>query len=199
MDTGSEGESNRNVNDHNNGQSDGSKKPKRQMKTPFQLNMLEKTYASDMYPSEAVRAQLSESLGLTDRQLQMWFCHRRLKDKKEGTLKTSGGDRKELIKPVKHELIMFDRGGVGGGGGGSDQGSRSRSYRESWARSRSKSGSESGSGSDSDSSEFNEPLVHSRAYELTQERMMQHGLWKLWRCGGEQCLYCFVLDATMRL
>lgn len=130
-----------------------------------------------MYPSEAVRAQLSESLGLTDRQLQMWFCHRRLKDKKEGTLKTSGGDRKELIKPVKHELIMFDRGGVGvggGGGGGSDHGSRSRSYRESWARSRSrsKSGSESGSGSDSDSSEFNEPLVHSRAYELTQERMM---------------------------
>ena len=24
-----------------------------------------------------------EKLGLTDRQLQMWFCHRRLKDKKE--------------------------------------------------------------------------------------------------------------------
>ncbi|XP_076957084.1 homeobox-DDT domain protein RLT1-like [Bidens hawaiensis] len=172
METGSEGESNRNVNDHNNAQSDGSKKPKRQMKTPFQLNMLEKTYASDMYPSEAVRAQLSESLGLTDRQLQMWFCHRRLKDKKEGTLKTPGGDRKELIKPVKQEFIMVDRGGVGVGGGGSEYGSRSRSrsHRESWARSRSRSRSRSGS--DLDSSEFNEPLVHSRAYELTQERMM---------------------------
>lgn len=41
METGSEGESNRNI----NGQSDGSKKPKRQMKTPFQLGTLEKTYA----------------------------------------------------------------------------------------------------------------------------------------------------------
>lgn len=27
--------------------------------------------------------QLSEKLGLSDRQLQMWFCHRRLKDKKD--------------------------------------------------------------------------------------------------------------------
>ena len=43
MDTGSEGESNRNMND-NNGQSDGSRKPRRQMKTPLQLGMLEKTY-----------------------------------------------------------------------------------------------------------------------------------------------------------
>lgn len=31
-----------------------------------------------------MRADLSEKLGLSDRQLQMWFCHRRLKDKKEG-------------------------------------------------------------------------------------------------------------------
>lgn len=38
----------------------------------------------ETYPSEAIRAELSEKLGLTDRQLQMWFCHRRLKDKKEG-------------------------------------------------------------------------------------------------------------------
>lgn len=27
--------------------------------------------------------ELSEKLGLSDRQLQMWFCHRRLKDKKD--------------------------------------------------------------------------------------------------------------------
>lgn len=37
--------------------------------------------AVEMYPSEAIRAELSVKLGLTDRQLQMWFCHRRLKDK----------------------------------------------------------------------------------------------------------------------
>ena len=36
----------------------------------------------DTYPSEAVRAELSVQLGLSDRQLQMWFCHRRLKDRK---------------------------------------------------------------------------------------------------------------------
>lgn len=169
METGSEGESNRNINDNNNGQSDGSKKPKRQMKTPFQLGMLEKTYASEMYPSEATRAKLSETLGLTDRQLQMWFCHRRLKDKKEGIVKrplADGGlvERIESMRSSKQELMVVERGG------GSDHGSRSRSRHESWSRSG--SGSGSGSGSESDSSQFNEPLVHSRAYEITQQKIM---------------------------
>ena len=36
----------------------------------------------EQYPSEALRADLSVKLGLSDRQLQMWFCHRRLKDRK---------------------------------------------------------------------------------------------------------------------
>ncbi|CAI8591100.1 unnamed protein product [Vicia faba] len=63
--------------------SEGQSKPKRQMKTPFQLETLEKAYALETYPSEATRVELSEKLGLSDRQLQMWFCHRRLKDKKE--------------------------------------------------------------------------------------------------------------------
>lgn len=38
--------------------------------------------AAEQYPSEAVRLELSEKIGLSDRQLQMWFCHRRLKDRK---------------------------------------------------------------------------------------------------------------------
>nr|XP_043622905.1 homeobox-DDT domain protein RLT1 isoform X2 [Erigeron canadensis] len=175
MEIGSEGESNRNMNDvnntnNNNGQSDGSKKPKRQMKTPQQLLMLEQTYASEMYPSEAIRAKLSEDLGLTDRQLQMWFCHRRLKDKKEGDKKEgtpkraigegSGGERTELMNSSRQGMMVVDRGG------GSDHGSRSRSRHESWSR------SGSGSGSESDSSQFEEPVVHSRAYELTQQKMM---------------------------
>lgn len=42
MEAGSEGEINRNMN-HS---PEGSKRPKRQMKTPFQLEMLEKIYAS---------------------------------------------------------------------------------------------------------------------------------------------------------
>ncbi|XP_030528858.1 homeobox-DDT domain protein RLT1 isoform X2 [Rhodamnia argentea] len=68
---------------------EGQSKPKRQMKTPFQLETLEKAYAMEMYPSEAMRAGLSEKLGLTDRQLQMWFCHRRLKDKSNASEKKS--------------------------------------------------------------------------------------------------------------
>ncbi|KAI3439979.1 J domain-containing protein [Psidium guajava] len=72
---------------------EGQRKPKRQMKTPFQLETLEKAYAMEIYPSEAMRAGLSEKLGLTDRQLQMWFCHRRLKEK-------SNSSEKKLRKSV---------------------------------------------------------------------------------------------------
>lgn len=169
MDTGSEGESNRNMND-NNGQSDGSRRPRRQMKTPYQLGMLEKTYLSEMYPSETTRAKLSVDLGLTDRQLQMWFCHRRLKDKKEDkkevTVQRPVGENVELMRSSQQQLMVVERGG-----GGSDHGSRLSSRHESLSRSRSLSGS--GSGSESDSSEDNEPMGHSRAYELTQQNMMR--------------------------
>ncbi|KAJ0797032.1 putative transcription factor & chromatin remodeling DDT family [Helianthus annuus] len=134
-----------------NGQTDGFKKPKRQMKTPYQLEILEKTYDSEMYPSEATRAELSESLGLTDRQLQMWFCHRRLKEKKEEIVKKVVGEQMEVLKSSKRELIVAER-----------DGSRSMSRHESW----------SGSGSASDSSRDNEPMVRSRASELTQQKMM---------------------------
>lgn len=61
---------------------DGELRVKRKMKTPYQLELLEKTYAMETYPSEELRAELSVKLGLSDRQLQMWFCHRRLKDRK---------------------------------------------------------------------------------------------------------------------
>ncbi|RDX65166.1 Homeobox-DDT domain protein RLT2, partial [Mucuna pruriens] len=86
----SEGENNRkrgatddDSNGNNNNNNGSISKPKRQMKTPFQLETLEKAYAVDNYPSETMRAELSEKLRLSDRQLQMWFCHRRLKDKKD--------------------------------------------------------------------------------------------------------------------
>ncbi|XP_019423523.1 PREDICTED: homeobox-DDT domain protein RLT1-like isoform X3 [Lupinus angustifolius] len=84
------GGSDENSNENNNGShskfansNEGQSKPKRQMKTPFQLETLEKAYAMETYPTEKIRLELSEKLGLTDRQLQMWFCHRRLKDKKD--------------------------------------------------------------------------------------------------------------------
>ncbi|CAN4105011.1 unnamed protein product [Withania somnifera] len=67
------------------------------MKTASQLEILEKTYATDTYPSEALRAELSVKLGLSDRQLQMWFCHRRLKDRKATPVKQQ---KKEEASPA---------------------------------------------------------------------------------------------------
>ncbi|XP_059282469.1 homeobox-DDT domain protein RLT2 [Lycium ferocissimum] len=79
---------------------EGEPKVKRKMKTASQLEILEKTYATDTYPSEALRAELSVKLGLSDRQLQMWFCHRRLKDRKATT-------------PVKRQKKEASPGGQG--------------------------------------------------------------------------------------
>ncbi|XP_038708176.1 homeobox-DDT domain protein RLT2-like isoform X2 [Tripterygium wilfordii] len=71
---------------------EGESKSKRKMKTASQLEILEKTYAAEQYPSEASRAELSVQLGLSDRQLQMWFCHRRLKDRKGLPVKKASKD-----------------------------------------------------------------------------------------------------------
>jgi len=36
--------------------------------------------AEDSYPNKMMQVELSVQLGLTDKQLQMWFCHCWLKD-----------------------------------------------------------------------------------------------------------------------
>lgn len=63
--------------------------------------------AAEPYPSEALRAELSVKLNLTDRQLQMWFCHRRLKDRNNSTPGKRG---------------KKDSGGGSGGGGDGEGG-----------------------------------------------------------------------------
>ncbi|XP_073301309.1 homeobox-DDT domain protein RLT1-like [Primulina huaijiensis] len=157
MEAGSEVEIDRNV---DQSPTEGSKRPKRQMKTPFQLSVLEKTYSVEMYPSEATRAELSEKLSLTDRQLQMWFCHRRLKDKKEaigmGATKTppSGSvGRKDLSESPKEERLADEPGSRHGSG----------------------SASGSGSGSESSSSQFDNgddmPMMATRYYEASRTNM----------------------------
>ncbi|KAK4485260.1 hypothetical protein RD792_007892 [Penstemon davidsonii] len=160
MEAGSEEEINRNLNQ--SPPVEGSKRPKRQMKTPFQLEVLEKTYAMEMYPSEATRVELSEKLGLTDRQLQMWFCHRRLKDKKEAVgmaamkpRNPGSAGRRSLTESPREELMAIEPGSghVSGSGSGS--------------------GSESGSGSGS--SKFDDgddiPMVPLRYYESPKTLM----------------------------
>ncbi|KAK7400624.1 hypothetical protein VNO78_11847 [Psophocarpus tetragonolobus] len=125
-------DSNENNNNNNNNVSsskimnsnEGQSKPKRQMKTPFQLETLEKAYAVDNYPSETMRQELSEKLGLSDRQLQMWFCHRRLKDKKDLPSKKPQPQRKVPAEPLPesprdgHRLAP-DLGNEYGSGSGS--------------------------------------------------------------------------------
>ncbi|XP_024637844.1 homeobox-DDT domain protein RLT1 isoform X7 [Medicago truncatula] len=111
----SEGESDRKRGGADDGKiavsTEGQSKPKRQMKTPFQLETLEKAYALDNYPSEPVRIDLSEKLGLTDRQLQMWFCHRRLKDKKESAPKKVVPPRKPVVQPLPDSPVDDHRMG----------------------------------------------------------------------------------------
>lgn len=132
MDGESDGEGNRNVIQSS---SEGPKKPKRQMKTPFQLETLERVYAMETYPSEAIRAELSEKLGLTDRQLQMWFCHRRLKDKNTsgGTEKKpragGTGGKRNLPESPREDLVVAEAASDRGSGSVSRSGSGSGSSR----------------------------------------------------------------------
>ncbi|KAI3461155.1 hypothetical protein Pfo_017818 [Paulownia fortunei] len=55
---------------------------KRTVKTRAQVEALEKFYNEHKYPAESMKIQLAESIGLTEKQVSGWFCHRRLKDKK---------------------------------------------------------------------------------------------------------------------
>lgn len=105
----------------------------------------------ETYPSEAIRAELSEKLGLTDRQLQMWFCHRRLKDKKEAAGVAA-------MKPR-----------VGPNGGGSGKRSFTELTRDEVTIPEPGSDHRSGSGSGSGSSQFDNgddmPTMPVRYYE----------------------------------
>lgn len=74
----------------------------------------------ETYPSEAMRAELSEKLGLSDRQLQMWFCHRRLKDKREIPVKKPRKAAPLSESPVEElRAVVPDPGSDYGSGSGS--------------------------------------------------------------------------------
>ncbi|KAJ8484020.1 hypothetical protein OPV22_016505 [Ensete ventricosum] len=98
----------------------GDKPPKRKMKTPYQLEILEKAYAVDTHPSETLRVELSVKTGLSDRQLQMWFCHRRLKDRKLPLTRRQRRDEESLpltppppVLPPQNDMPSSESGGVG--------------------------------------------------------------------------------------
>lgn len=62
-------------------------KPKgvsRKKKSASQTEVLERAYALEKYPSESTRTVLSRELNLSEKQLQIWFTHRRYKDRRDG-------------------------------------------------------------------------------------------------------------------
>lgn len=83
----------------------------------------------ETYPSEAMRIELSEKLSLSDRQLQMWFCHRRLKDKKELTLPLKKPKKAPLLpdSPTEEPKLGVEVGNEYGSGSGSGSSPLTRS------------------------------------------------------------------------
>ncbi|CAL5434035.1 unnamed protein product [Camellia sinensis] len=81
------------------------KNKKRRLKTPFQVEALEKFYSVHKYPSEEMKFQLAESIELTEKQVSGWFCHRRLKDKKSIYVEASANGKQE-----RSSGIVQDRG-----------------------------------------------------------------------------------------
>lgn len=85
----------------------------------------------ETYPSESLRAELSAQLGLSDRQLQMWFYHRRLKDRKAPSVKrqnkdspapsaTPAGEEMGPVTEVGNELVSVSASGSSPFGHGMD-------------------------------------------------------------------------------
>lgn len=78
---------------------------KRRLKTPSQVAALEEFYNEHKYPSEEMKSDFASKLGLTEKQISRWFCHRRLKDKNR--LKD------DACMSGKHDLsnsVLQDRG-----------------------------------------------------------------------------------------
>lgn len=76
------------------------KKKGRRFKTPSQVQALEEFYTDRKYPTESMKAELADRLGLTERQVAGWFCHRRLKDKRLLKDEALGTGRQDLSSGV---------------------------------------------------------------------------------------------------
>ncbi|MCD9559102.1 hypothetical protein HAX54_016835 [Datura stramonium] len=75
------------------------------IKTPAQIEGLEKFYEEHKYPTESMKLEVAESLGLTEKQVSGWFCHRRLKDKRLLSRETYANGRQD-----RSSGVIQDRG-----------------------------------------------------------------------------------------
>lgn len=61
-------------------------------------------FTEHKYPSEEMKAKLAEQVGLTEKQVSGWFCHRRLKDKR--SVKEDGN----IGSQDRSSVVLQDRG-----------------------------------------------------------------------------------------
>lgn len=66
---------------------------KRRLKTRSQVEGLERFYAEEKYPTEAMKGKLAVELMLSEQQVHKWFCHRRQKEKKSKINDTNSGGK----------------------------------------------------------------------------------------------------------
>ncbi|XP_028805278.1 homeobox-DDT domain protein RLT1 isoform X2 [Neltuma alba] len=81
------------------------KNKKRRLKTPAQVMALEKFYDEHKYPTEEMKSELAEELGLTEKQVSGWFCHRRLKDKRLLKDETCANGRQDRSSGVIQDRV----------------------------------------------------------------------------------------------
>ncbi|CAK8538674.1 unnamed protein product [Lathyrus sativus] len=129
------------------------KSTKRKLKTPAQLKGLENFYTEHKYPTEELKLVIAEELGLTEKQVSGWFCHRRLKDKRLSKDDGAANGRQD-----RSSGVIQDRGSGLGQGQDSCGSSKHGDYRNHF--------SENVSGMDDTSSESSSYL---------QERLYPQG------------------------
>jgi len=76
----------------------GRYRKKRKKKTAEQLSELEKEFSCNPLPSKDIREQLGDSLGLSAREVQVWFQNRRAKVKKTGPFQGGQFDYNDNMK-----------------------------------------------------------------------------------------------------
>ncbi|EDO38217.1 predicted protein, partial [Nematostella vectensis] len=58
-------------------------KPRRSFFSADQVNQLERVFAAQQYVSAKERAEIAETLNMTDDQVKIWFQNRRMKRKRK--------------------------------------------------------------------------------------------------------------------